>query len=225
MKAIIVGKNAEQIVDTVKSNGFEIVQANPDFIISFGGDGTLMASETSYPGIPKIVLRDSQICKKCSNLPNEEVLKRIQKGKYVVEEAMKLSAESKGKIIYGINDINVHNLDPRHAIRYTISIDGKQMGGEIIGDGIVLATPSFGSTGYYRSITDSYFEVGIGLAFNNSIEQSDHIVFKEDRVVEINIIRGPASVYADNQRETIELGEGESVTIKKSDQIAKIISV
>lgn len=222
-RVILYGKNKESIKSAVINSGFEIVDQEADFIISFGGDGTLIGSESDYPGIPKIVLKDSQICKKCSRLSNEDVLLRVRDGRYFLEETMKLEAEAKGKTILAMNDIIVHNDDPRHAIRYTLTIDDKPIGSEIIGDGIVVATPSFGSTGYYRSITDSFFEVGIGLAFNNSIEQSDHMVLDEKRTIKLSITRGPAIVYADNQDDSILLGESDLVTIKKTEDTAKVV--
>ncbi len=221
-RVILYGKNKASIENSVKSCGFEIVGQEADFVISFGGDGTLIGSESMYPGIPKIVLKDSQICKKCSQLSNEDVLLRIRDGRYFLEETMKLEATAKNKTISAMNDIIVHNDDSRHAIRYTVAIDEKPLGDEIIGDGIVVATPSFGSTGYYRSITDSFFEVGIGLAFNNSIEQSDHMVLDDKRIIKLSIKRGPAVVYADNQDDSMLLQENDVVIIKKSEDTAKI---
>ncbi|MEI6479767.1 MAG: hypothetical protein WCO21_03020 [bacterium] len=222
MKVIVVGQNAGAIIPLVKEHGFKIVEKKPDFIVSYGGDGTLMISESLYPGIPKIILKGSLICKKASPFPNEEVLKRISKGKFEIEKVWKLEARANGKMLLGLNDIVVHNTDMRHAMRYTTSIDGVQMVNSIIGDGVVVATP-FGSTGYYRSITDSFFEVGIGLAFNNSTEQSDHIILKENRTISVHISRGPAVVYADNQDDSILLNVGDSITIRKSKQFAKIV--
>ena len=135
---------------------------------------------------------------------------------------MKIEARAKGKKLLGINDIIVHNQDPRHAIRYEILIDEKPMGKEIIGDGIVAATP-LGSTGYYRSITDSFFEVGMGLAFNNSTEQADHMVLRDSARIVIHIVRGPAIVYADNQPESVVLEAGDDVVLRMSKQRAHII--
>jgi len=208
----------------VKDFGFELVETDPDFVISYGGDGTLMKSEHKFPGIPKIILCNSRICKKCPPLSNEEILKRVKDGQYSIEELWKLEAGAKDKKLIGMNDIIVHNKDIRHAIRYHLWINDKEIGKEIIGDGVVIATP-FGSTAYYKSITDSFFEVGIGIAFNNSTEQSDHIVVKEDSKIKIKIIRGPALVYADNQEEFIELYEDDEVVIKKSNQVAKIVII
>jgi NAD+ kinase len=183
-----------------------------------------MHSEASYPGIPKIILRNSRICKSCSPFENGEVLQKIKSGKYKIEKFWKIAGKVRGKKIIALNDITIHNGDPRHAIRYKFAVNGKQIGHEIIGDGVVVATP-FGSTGYYRSITDSFFEVGLGLAFNNSTEQADHMVLREDSKIELEITRGPAVAFADNQEEKITLEVGDKITLEKSAEVAKIVRV
>src|SRR3989338_147280 len=219
------------LVDTVKKKegekllsaaGFSVVSCNPDMVVSYGGDGTIMRAEQKFPGVPILPLRASMVCKLCPDISNEEILSRVKNGKFAVSEMWKIQASTKGVTLDGMNDVIVHNADPRHAIRYTIFVNNKPMGGEIIGDGMVIATP-FGSTGYYRSITDSYFEVGIGVAFNNSTEQSDHIVLDENSVIGISVLRGQAIVYVDNRKETIFLGENDIVEIRKSDKIARVV--
>lgn len=203
---------------------FEIVANNPEVVVSYGGDGTLMESEYFYPGVPKLYLKNSRIGKLGHNKSNEAIINHFAQGEYAVLEHIKLEATAQNETMLGLNDIVVHNKDPRHAIRYTVRLDAEAASQEIIGDGVVFATP-LGSTGYYRSITDSYFESGLGLAFNNSTEQSDHIVLAENRAVTIEITRGPAVCYADNQKRFLELKEGDIIKVKKSSQIAKIIKV
>ena len=224
MKVTVFGNNKAKAEELLKKLGFELVQDNPEFVVSYGGDGTFMKSEFAYPGIPKIILKDSSICKVCSTLSNEEVLAKVREGSYEIKPLIKLEATANGQTIAGINDVIVHNSDPRHGIRYQLWTDKRQLGDTIIGDGVVVATP-FGSTAYYRSITDSFFETGIGLAFNNSTEQSDHIVLDENRAIKIKINRGPAVVYADNQEEHLILKEGDEVTIKKSVSVAQWVIV
>ena len=222
MKVTIFGRNANSVKPLVAMAGFEITDKDPDFVISYGGDGTHMMAEHTYPGIPKILLKDSLICKKCSPLTNEQVLKKVIDGKYQIENLMKLEVSALGKTLVAMNDVILHNKDSRHAIRYNIAINEKSLGKEVIGDGVIVATP-FGSTAYYRSITDSYFEVGIGVAFNNSTEQSDHVVLKEDSTITIMIARGDAVVYADNQEDEIIVSEKSEITIRKSNEIARIV--
>lgn len=223
LKVAVIGRNKAVIQPVLVKNGFDVVNKDPQFVVSYGGDGTLMRAEYNYPEIPKIILKDSTICKKCSLLPNDKVLDLVRKNKYTLEEMMKLEVSNGRKTFYALNDVIVHNNDPRHAIRYSLSINGKIISPAIIGDGVVVATP-FGSTAYYRSITDSFFELGIGLAFNNSTEQADHMVIKEDSVIGVKIMRGQAIVYADNQDNGILLDEGSKITIKKSRLKAVIVN-
>lgn len=235
MKLLIYGHNTEEVKKLAKKIGFEIVdpkpnkkfdgaRKNPDIVASYGGDGTFMKSEKDYPGVLKFALKKSNVCKKCHELPNEEVLKKVFNGEYKIEEEIKIEAKYKKHKIIGLNEIIVHNHDPRRAIRYKIFVNKKQIGGEIIGDGVIISTP-YGSTGYYRSITDSFFEVGIGVAFNNSTEQSDHMVLKENSEIIVKITRGKAVVYADNQDKEILLNDNDKILIKKSKETAKVVKI
>lgn len=224
LSVAIIGKNAESIRSLVQEAGFVVSEQDPKFVISYGGDGTLMMAEHLCPGVPKVILKDSLICKMCSAFPNEEVLRRVALGQYTVQELIKLQVEADGKKLYALNDITVHNDNPRHALRYSVEVNDRMVGGVVIGDGVVVATP-LGSTGYYRSITDSFFELGIGLAFNNSTEQSDHMVLHDTSIIRMKIIRGPASIYADNQEQEIVVGEGAQLVITKSDQRSSIVVV
>ncbi|MEK9183610.1 MAG: hypothetical protein AAB890_00865, partial [Patescibacteria group bacterium] len=141
VKVLIFGNKKESIEKLVKKSGFQVVNESPQFVISYGGDGTLMRAEHNFPNIPKIILKDSHICKKCPPLSNEEILLKVKNGDYKIEKLLKLEAQAKGKTLIGMNDIIVHNKDPRHAIRYRVIINDKNTNREIIGDGIIAATP------------------------------------------------------------------------------------
>jgi NAD+ kinase len=225
-KVILFGNSLEKVKSLVKKYGFVLTtkEKEAQFVICYGGDGTLMLAESLYPVLTKILLRGSKVCKKCENVSNGEILLRVKKNRYKILKVWKLEAKVKDKKIFGLNDIVIHNGDVRHAIRYGFFIDNVLVEDEIIGDGVVISTP-FGSTGYYRSITKSYFEEGIGLAFNNSTEAINHIVLSEKRVIKILIRRGPAVLYADNQEKSFFLKEKDIVEVKKSKNYAKIVRV
>ena len=224
MKLLIYGKETAGIKKLAKKVGFKVVDKNPEVVASYGGDGTFMKAENEFPGIPKFALKKSKICKKCADLPNEEILRKVFEGEYSVEKEIKLESIYKGKRIVGLNEIIVHNHDPRKAIRYEVFVNDRKIDKEIIGDGVVISTP-YGSTGYYLSVTDGTFEVGIGLAFNNSTEQSKHMVLKEDSEIKIRILRGPAMAYADNNKLEIPLNDGEEIVVSKSKDTARIIKL
>jgi NAD+ kinase len=207
---------------TLKKAGFKLLKNKPKIIFVFGGDGSIMKAESKFPGIPKVIVKKSKICKKCQLLSFEEIIELVKKGKYKIDRLEKLKICRKNRCIDGINDIIVHNADPRHAIRYIIEIDKIDFKKEVIGDGIVVAT-RFGSSGYFRSITDSIFHIGLGLAFNNSTESIDHIVLPDSAEINVKITRGPAEAYADNNPAGFILKEGESVLIKRSKEVFNLV--
>lgn len=220
MKALLFGKNSKNIQALAKSLGFEVVSSNPEVIISYGGDGTLLSAERQFPGLPKLPLRNNQICNKCANHQDEDIVKKLLEGKLKIKEYRKLSTTILYKTLYALNDFVIRNSDPTHTIRFKIlqdDIPSKLF----IGDGIVLSTP-FGSTGYFKSITREPFEKGWGLAFNNTTEATLPIYPDEDEQIGVKLVRGKATLSFDNNPDIFVIDEGSEIIFKLSDQVAKI---
>lgn len=217
----IVGNNPEEINKIFQEKGYLRVETNPDFVISYGGDGTLLKSEHIYPSIPKLFLRNSLIGNLGFPETNEEVIEKFINDKLIIKKYFKIEAQIKDKKIIAVNEFSLKNTNPRYSIRFDVCINDNKVLNHIVGDGLIAATP-IGSTGYYRSITRSTFELGIGLAFNNSHEHFNHMVLKEDSVIKVVILRGPAYCYVDNHDEEIVLEEGDSLVIRKSDEFLQM---
>lgn len=211
MKTYVVGRDTEKILAVLEKNDVDIVDDFPDLVVTHGGDGALLGAERDFPGVPKLPLRDLT-CEAHSSF--EEIFEQFMDDKLEKTELMKIAGIANGKELTGINDIFIHNDDRGGALRYRVLIDGKPYGHEIIGDGVGIATVH-GSTAYYRSITHSIFKIGIGLAFNNSTEVTNHQVLPEETEVRIMITRGPAIMIADNSLDTIDLDTGDEVLMKK----------
>ncbi len=226
MKILILGQNAKGLENLVKSLRLEVVSSNPDLIISFGGDGTLLSAEREYPGIPKLPIRNSQFCKKCPKHEDEIILKKLINNELTPEEYKKLETEViyeqvrafGTKKFYALNDFVVRNSDPTHTIRFRTSNAGDKL---LIGDGIVISTP-FGSTGYFKSITRQTFNKGFGVAFNNPTEKIDPLLLKDEDSVRFSLIRGKAALSFDNSPDIFNIDEGSQLIFKLSDQFAKI---
>ena len=212
----IIGKDSENIDKIFQEKGYIKNDTNPDFVISYGGDGTLLKSEHLYPGMPKLFLRNSLIGNLGFPESNEEVIEKFIAGKFTIKKYFKIEAQIKDKKIVAVNEFSLKNKNPRHSIRFDVYINDKKILNHIIGDGLMASTP-IGSTGYYRSITRSTFELGIGIAFNNTTEQYNHMVLKEDSIIKVVILRGPAFCYVDNHEEEIVIEEGDEICIKKSE--------
>ncbi len=224
MKVALVGRDLEEVEPLLQDFGFSRDQESPDVVISNGGDGALLGAERQYPGIPKLGLRNSKTADRKRDTDTAEALKNLAEGKLKEHRYLKLCAEANGQKLIALNDVILHNKVLTSAVRYEVEIDGKNHMGEIVGDGLIVATP-FGSSAYYRSITHSIFQVGIGLAFNNSIEPVNHLVLRDTCMIEATILRGPAQVAADNDPNWIDLEAGDKLTVRKSDCVARILSI
>lgn len=221
MKVQITGKNPQGIEDLIRSLGFEIVTENPEAIISYGGDGTLLASERDYPGIPKLPIRDSRFCNKCPNHDDKTVLEALLQNKLELKEYKKLQTNINNKDLFALNDFVIRNEQTIHAIRFLCFVNENQQGNLLIGDGIVVSTP-FGSTGYFKSITGGTFDEGFAIAFNNLTERQEPIYLKKNEAFGFKLIRGKAILTLDNSPEIFDVNENTTLEFKISDQTAKI---
>jgi len=222
VKIAVYGKTPEskaQLRKEIVGAGFAYDEKKPDAVISYGGDGTFLKSESAYPGIPKALFRYSSICKKCHNLPITHALELLKKRKYTITEHEKLEANG----LTATNEIAVRNKLPTHAIRFTLTVNGKRIGKEFIGDGIIIATP-FGSTAYFHSIARKTFTKGIGVAFNNTTVQHPPLFLPEKSKILLTITRGEAFAAADNNPKMLTLKAGNTIMIKISQKKARLIS-
>jgi NAD+ kinase len=223
-RILVLGSGAGDVVPLVREAGFSVVSDAPDVVLTYGGDGLLLHSEREWPGVPKLPLRNSHRGRKCDPRAVHEALERLARGDLVAVRQTKVRADVRGITRVGLNDIIVHNSRPTSTVRCRVRIDGEPFGGEVVGDGVVVATP-FGSTAYYRSITRSIFHAGLGLAFNNSTEPVDHVVLPESAEIRVVITRGPALVAADNDPDPVPLEEGDEVVIRRHDAQAVILKL
>ena len=237
MKVLLFGKALKPIEPLVKKLGLEIVRENPDVIISYGGDGTLLSAEREFPGIPKLPLRNSQICNKCAQHGDEVMLKKLLNNSLKLESYQKLETTFLYKSFFALNDFVIRNSDPTHSIRFNVGNKYfiTKVTNLFIGDGIVIAT-HFGSTGYFKSITGKSFERGLpaarlpdgqgrqgfGLAFNNTTEKVPPVFLNDQDKVTFNLARGKATLSFDNSPDIFNIDEESELVFKLSDQVAKI---
>ncbi len=220
-------KERGRIERIAESRGFIIDIKRPDFVAVYGGDGTVLTSEFLFCGIPKIVFRKSLIGTHYPSYSLEqakEILKNISEKNYWIKEYGKASAEARGKTITGLNEVQIHNADPRKAIRFDVSLDGKPLYKNVIGDGIVAATP-FGSHAYYMAVGHRPFGTGLRAGFNNTKPRPKPIAVNKNDILSVEIRREMALVLADNQKDFMNLAAGDRVEIKQADGVARFVDV
>ncbi len=210
MKLFISGSHARSVMQTVLAHGFELCQTpdSADLILVAGGDGAMLSAVNLYPEKLKFAVRDSETAPLCGCHSLDHQLELLKQGSLRRSELPRLQGTANGRILFGVNDIFIHNKVNVSAMRYDVLIDSELYGSEIVGDGVGVATVH-GSTAYYRSITHSLFRTGIGLAFSNSTEVVNHLVLPENSRIKIRILRGPCEMVADNLTEVIPMEEGD----------------
>ena len=226
-RIVLRGRNLdriEKILDDLDMDG--IVDDSPDVVITHGGDGALLGAEYEFPGVPKLPIRDAESGPLCpKHTSSVGLVERFVAGELDTVTLPKLAGSAEGGgSVRGINDVFIHNLDRVGALRYDVFINDEPYGRGIIGDGVGVATVH-GSTAYYRSITHSVFKIGIGLAFSNSMEATNHLVLPDDSVVSVRITRGPGVLVADNSPDLVELPDGTEVVIRQSGEKALVLGL
>ncbi|MCK4997546.1 hypothetical protein KAS08_04530 [Candidatus Pacearchaeota archaeon] len=230
-KIAIVGKDISKI-DLMKEKllyrGFEFVEENPDLVISYGGDGMFLIAERIFSGVPKILIRDSDVGNMAYDLDVCDVLDLYLEGRYEVEEIKKLKGTHRGRFefrsLMGVNDIVLRNSLPTEAIRFRYRVNSGDWSDVLIGDGLVVST-SYGSNkgAYFYSIVGKSFESGIGVAFNNVTGDIEHLYLKSSDKFEIEIVRGIGVMVTDNNRDFINLESGDKIVIGEIEDVAKRI--
>ena len=221
---VVFRRDALKVRKVLAAEGFELVEEKPDFIVCYGGDGTVLFSERKFPGIPKLIIKTSRACRMYDYDLNDlnMLLSKIKAGNYQIHTEMKLETQAKGKRLVGLNEIQIHLKLPIYAVRFSFSVDKKEYD-NLIGDGVIVAA-SFGSTGYYKATGGKSFEKGIGISFNNLHNRNVRsFVVPEDSVIKLTVSRGPAWLLADNNENFIELNAGDSASIRKSGSVANFI--
>ena len=211
----------------LKKFGFEIVKkGKADFILVYGGDGSILYAEREYPSIPKLVFKTSIRFRKFEYSPHQlkEILKKVGDGNFRIQEEMKLEATFKGKKLIALNEFQVRVSIPTRALRFSVYVN-RQAFTNLIGDGVVVSTP-FGSTGYYKSIGGKPFRKGIGIGFNNLHNTRVRpFVIDENLKVRIKVLREDAYLLYDNSEEFLRVRPNESLSIRKAKEKANFILV
>lgn len=215
IRAAICGRHLDELRRRLRGFPIEIVEKDPELVISYGGDGSLLGAERDWPGVPKCPIRDVRRNPKCPRHGEDQVLAMLVAGQLEVSRLMRLEAAAPdGTRLHAINDIVVTKENTASAVRVRIWLNGELFQPQNVGDGLLVATP-FGSTGYYQSITRGCFRTGIGLAFNNPRDWLGHIVVPETTAIAVEILRGPAQLLADNDPCRVCLKDGDRLLIRR----------
>jgi NAD+ kinase len=222
-------KNWEVIAD-----GSELETKDISFVISLGGDGTLLraAREAAALEIPVLGVNMGRLGFLCE-IEKDKVfdsLEKVLNGDYFVEERLMLDAvlkrpQKEDKIITVLNDVVFSRETDEGIITINVNLSGEPSL-SYPADGLIVATPT-GSTAYSLSaggpIVSPNVEAIIITPIATHSLSARPMVVSDQEVIEVMVDRGrKCNITFDGQRRTTLLS-GESVIITKSPLKALLI--
>lgn len=150
-------KNIKVVVEDDKADAIgaekisTINRENIDFLISMGGDGTILKLFHQYFDTDSAILGiNLGHLGFMADIPIPDVypsLEDLIEGKYAIEERLVIEGENKQKeTFYSVNDIVIHRGGHNSLVEIAIYVDDKYLN-TFIADGVIIASPN-GSTAY-----------------------------------------------------------------------------
>ncbi|KYJ85902.1 NAD kinase [Sulfurovum riftiae] len=213
---------------------FEEMCAKADFLVSLGGDGTLLSLvRRSYGHHKPVVGINAGNLGFLADITLDDVdafLARLLLGEYRIDDRMmiegyvqKSSGEKKRFIAF--NDVVITSPEPSKMVRVNASIDGERFN-SYTGDGLIISTPT-GSTAYNLSaggpilypLTQAFI---ITPVLAHSLANQRPLVVPADFSIELDAEKYRAIASIDGQ-EVYELEEGDILYIAGAKKGAKLI--
>lgn len=192
--------NASEILNILTGLDKELINFNfindpykADFIISYGGDGTLLDAFKVFPNKIIIPIRDYSRCDAHNDLKNYFLNGDIENYDILNVKSTKTNVET-----CGISEFVLRNGDMTRAIRFDLYINDKPYALNSIGDGLIIST-SLGSTGYFKNITNMFFTDGIGIGFLNNAQRMSNLIIPKISKIKIVLNRGDCEWSIDHE--------------------------
>ena len=197
--------NWSKVIDDVK-------KMNPDYIVSVGGDGTLLwviRSMDDETPVLAVNVGGRGILSEISPNNIKESIKKLRENQYLIDSRNRISVSVNGKTLPpALNEVYVNRVSQTRTSTYTMTIGGYKVKQRM--DGLMVST-STGSTGH-------------SLSFGGPYIHPDSAVFlvlmvgSIDRLPPIVLPTKPIEVISDHDS-SITVDGQEEILVKASEQI------
>lgn len=228
----------EKVIEISKDLKLEITDNidDADIVISIGGDGTFLKSARLSEGKPILGINTGTLGFLTEVSPEniKKALQKISEGNYEIENRMMLEGEiiketgERIEIPESLNEITISK-NTIGVVRFDAIINGKVIN-SYTADGILVCTPT-GSTAYNLScggpIVDPTAQIMTLTPIAPHTILNRSVILSDDSTVEIRIteLRENTTSHVLYDGKAIEVFSGDTVRIKKSDKITKIIKL
>ncbi|BAF72187.1 NAD(+)/NADH kinase [Sulfurovum sp. NBC37-1] len=231
--SVMLSEKSARMID-LNGMPFEEMCAKADFLVSLGGDGTLLSLvRRSYGYHKPVVGINAGNLGFLADITLDDIdafLGRLLSGEYRIDDRMmikgyiaKRSGEKKEFIAF--NDVVITSPEPSKMVKVNASIDGERFN-SYTGDGLIISTPT-GSTAYNLSaggpivypLTQAFI---ITPVLAHSLANQRPLVVPADFSIELDAEKYRAIASIDGQ-EVYELEEGDVLYIAGAKKGAKLI--
>ncbi|WP_228283462.1 NAD(+)/NADH kinase [Arcobacter sp. FWKO B] len=226
--SVVLEKSSAQMIG---QNGFELEELalDCDFLVSLGGDGTLISLvRRSFKYNLPILGVHLGTLGFLTDITVDELsgfMDELVNNSYSIDQRMMISSDIKQMPVVAFNDIVITRKDLTGMVSIDAKIDGKVFN-SYYGDGLIISTPT-GSTGYNLScggpvvypLTDAFIVTPISA---HSLTQRP-LVLPVDFEIELCIKDGKGAVAIIDGQDIYELNHNETFKIKIAHKKAKLI--
>jgi len=218
-KAKELASEAKKYIEAKGHEVVEVEKSKPDYILSFGGDGTLIHTACQYAhlGIPFIGINVGRLGFLTAAEGNDwqEALDKLIANKVFISERITLEAQVESKSFRAVNEAAIKGL--LRIIDLEIAVNGEKFL-KILGDGVIISTQT-GSTAYSLSasgpIVDPHLDCLLITPINPIGLPIPSVVISPDDEVLIKVVKGDdVSLIIDGQEHT-KLSQSQSVRVKR----------
>lgn len=173
--------------------GVELVDDEPDLVLSLGGDGTMLRAAQRAHAADALLLGVNLgllgYLTEVDKGQEVDALKRVLAGDFTIEERMMLECAVDGESFLGLNEVLVERAARQRMLHLAVDIGGERLA-TFDADGVLVATPT-GSTAYALSaggpIVDPRSECLIVVPVNPHMVFSRAVVLSPNEVVAITV--------------------------------------
>jgi len=209
--------------------GFDEVCMSCDFLVSVGGDGTLISvARRAYKFAKPLLGIHLGTLGFLTDIMLKEVptfLLKLKNDEYRIDKRMMIKGVTSNKKFVAFNDIVITRKSVNSMLKVDAKIDGKLFN-SYYGDGIIISTPT-GSTAYNLSVggplvyplTNAFIVTPIA---PHSLRQRP-LVLPANFVIEFTITDKKGAVIIIDGQDSYEIEHGESIKIEIANKKAKLI--
>lgn len=247
MKVWAEGKPGIELVkQKLKASGLELCPSNPEVVVVWGGDGSILRSARKHPRSCILGLREKSIGQ-LAEIDGEcldYAVQRLVEKDYHIETVPQIELSYGETRLHGLNEV-YFSREYEHATRFNVFIDGEcPYDGVLFGDGCLAATPR-GSSAYswtagkriilqpyenaivFTPLSSGCMTQRISVNDISVAKSAEQIRVLADKEVVVQILRGGLNKLAtdglDELKTYIRLEKGDELVFRMAEEKTKFI--